>query len=106
MKAIYKFSFDCGRQGSLNGVFVARKDYVKCLTSHKIEVYFGEVLGKHSEIFGIIKEEDIIFISDSKDAIKIVEDLNLSTGFNPFEYDTVDEVSIIDIVDSLIKLGF
>jgi hypothetical protein len=50
MKAIYRMDIDCGRNGNLTGVFIADKDHVKILLEKKIEIYFGEVLGKHSEI--------------------------------------------------------
>lgn len=50
MKAIYKLNADYGRNGNLTGVFIAEKEHVAVLLENKIEVYFGEVLGKHSEI--------------------------------------------------------
>jgi len=31
MKTIYKFNFDCGRSGELNGIFVADSEDVKAL---------------------------------------------------------------------------
>lgn len=86
MKAIYKFHFDCGRQGMLEGIFVAEKEDVEILVEEGIEVYFGEVLGKHSEIYGPIQDVDLSFVTDSQDAVNVVLDLDLSTGFNPFSY--------------------
>lgn len=29
-KAIYKMNFDCGREGELNGIFVAKNRTLKC----------------------------------------------------------------------------
>lgn len=55
MKAIYKMDCDCGRMGSLQGVFIAEKEHVTVLLKKKIEVYFGEVLGKHSCILEKLK---------------------------------------------------
>lgn len=116
-KAIYKLNFDCGRMGSLNGVFVAEKQYVNILVESKMEVYFGEVLGKHSEIYGPIEAGDIKMVSDSDEAIKVVEELDLSSGYNPFHYTTAgfshegidqDEIenglSVLEIVKKLAAL--
>lgn len=89
MKAIYKFHYDCGRQGSLDGIFIADKEKVKKLVDSKQEVYFGEALGKHSEICGSIKEKDLTFVTDDKNIINIFEKFDLVTGYNPFDY--IDE---------------
>lgn len=85
-KAIYKFNFDCGRQGTLTGTFIEDKSYVEYLIKEGIVVYFGEVLGKHSEVYGKIDEGEIIFVSDDPQNIKVMEDLKLESGYNPFEY--------------------
>jgi hypothetical protein len=85
-KGIYKFNYDCGRMGDLNGIFVAEKKDVEDLITSKIEVYFGEVLGKHSEVYGPIEAGHITLASDDPNAVAVVENLNLSTGFNPFGY--------------------
>lgn len=54
MKALFKMDFDCGRMGNLEGVFIADTEDVEYLVNNKISVYFGEVLGKHSEISGCV----------------------------------------------------
>lgn len=87
-KAVYKLNVNCGRQGNLTGLFIAKKSYVKKLIDDGIEVYFGEVLGKHSEIYGTIEEKEIIFVSDNSEVIKIIEEHELESGYNPFHYHT------------------
>ena len=89
MKALYKFHYDCGRQGSLTGIFVADEDKVKKLIDSGQEIYFGEVLGKHSEVCGPIEEGDLTFVTNDEKVISIVEEFNLETGYNPFDY--IDE---------------
>lgn len=84
MKGIYKFKFDCRRSGSLSGIFVAGKDDVENIIGK--EVYFGEVLGKHSEVYGTIDENEISFVTDDPIAVEIFEKYNLSSGYNPFRY--------------------
>ncbi len=51
-KGIYRLTFDCGRSGNLTGVFVDTDLRVKKLVETKMVIYFGEVLGKHSEVMG------------------------------------------------------
>lgn len=60
-KAIFKMNLDAGRQGSLEGIFSAEKEHVKILVEQEIEVYFGEVLGKHSEIHGTVEGARYLF---------------------------------------------
>lgn len=106
-KGIYKLHCNVGRMGSLDGIFIAPKEYVKILIEERIEVYFGEVLGKHSEVYGPIEETDITFVSDSPEAIKIIEELDLETGFNPFSYSSVnftyEGLSEEDIEDTIVS---
>lgn len=111
-KAIYRFYADCGRKGSLEGVFIATKQQVRKLISSEIQVYFGEVLGKHSEISGAIKKKDIVFLTDDSHAVEVVEKYNLTNGFNPFNYTSVnfemegvdlDDMTVREIVDKLLQ---
>lgn len=85
-KGVYRLNIDCGRSGNLEGVFVAKKEHVKILIESGIQVYFGEVLGKHSEVFGAIEEKEITLLSDLEEVVRIVEEYELSTGYNPFGY--------------------
>lgn len=85
-KAVYEMSIDCGRSGYLEGIFVAPKRYVEELTKGHIEVYFGEVLGKHSEVFGTLSDADIKIVSDDENIVSIFEENRISSGHNPFEY--------------------
>ena len=71
--------------GTLEGLFVAEKEQVDYLTSHKIEVYFGEILGKHSEISGCIEPAEIKLITDDEKVIEIIEKYELESGYNPLD---------------------
>ena len=87
MKGIYEFYWDCGRQGDLSGIFVTNKASVAKLIGK--EVYFGEVLGKHSEVYGTIKEKDIELKSDDQVFIAQFEAImgeNFESGTNPLGY--------------------
>lgn len=115
MKAIYKLNLDCGRNGSLYGIFIADKEYVDVLVNNDIEVYFGEILGKHSDISLSIDDTDIELITDDKKVIDMFEEYELSTGINPFDYpaydfdyDSIgliynDNVTVYDILEQIIE---
>ena len=89
MKGIYKFHWYCGRQGDLNGLFLADSDVIeKSIGKH---VYFGEVLGKHSEVEGTLDSGDVSLVSDDPNDVAVFERLKLSTGFNPLSYMDAEE---------------
>lgn len=86
--ALYKMHVDCGRMGYLEGVFVERKDHVKYLLENNIDVHFGEVLGKHSEVvINFTEEGTITLVTDRPDIIEMVQEFNLESGYNPFDHD-------------------
>ncbi len=87
MKKLYEFRWDCGRMGELQGLFIADDVDIKNLMGENI--YFGEVLGKHSEIEGPIEVGDITVKSDDPEFItKLIEIMGDGTisGFNPFDF--------------------
>lgn len=95
MKAVYKLHADCGRMGQLDGLFIAHKEDVQKLIASKVEVYFGEVLGKHSEVYGELEEKDISMVSDDPNVVDIIETHELETGFNPMHYTTVNAEALL-----------
>lgn len=103
MKAVYKMDFDCGRMGNLVGLFIADKKWVEGLIESEVEVYFGEVLGKHSEVYGKITKEELTFVSDSPEVIKVIEEHELESGYNPFDYDTMNGKSVADYVSDYLN---
>jgi hypothetical protein len=86
MEGIYRMEFDCGRMGSLSGIFVANIEKVNELVASGQEVYFGEVLGKHSEVCGPIDEKEIELVTDDVDAVAMFKKYKLQSGYNPFDY--------------------
>lgn len=84
-EAIYEFNVDCGRMGDLEGIFVAKKKDIEWLLNFKYEVYFGEVLGKHSEVFFKIQPKHIKMVSDNPKEVKSCR----ASGFNPFNYTVI-----------------
>lgn len=96
MKKLYRFSWDCGRAGEVEGVFIADAETVtKAIGS---SVYFGEILGKHSEVYGTLEEKDLKVLSDDQEFITKCEVVfnaaksdqwsvaGTISGYNPFDY--------------------
>ncbi len=89
MKAICKFHWDCGRGGDVEGLFIAEKADVDALIGK--EVYFGEILGKHSEVYGTIEEGEITIVTTDQDFIAKFEEIfkprnGVISGYDPFDY--------------------
>jgi len=87
MKKLYSMYFDCGRMGSLEGLFVAEEVQLDNIIG--CELYFGECLGKHSDISGELEKGDITIVSEDQDKINWLVDVVGSTtisGYNPFQY--------------------
>ncbi|HID0769541.1 TPA: hypothetical protein ACXC99_003638 [Clostridium botulinum] len=86
MKKLYKFYWDCGRQGDVEGMFIADEKEIEGAIDE--EVYFGEILGKHSEVYGTIEQGDIEEIKVSQTTVKEMEEIIGSTisGYNPLNY--------------------
>lgn len=85
-KYLWNFFWDCGRSGSVSGLFVAtEKEVEEAINQH---VYFGEILGKHSEVYGTIDEGDITKVKVSSEAVEEIATIlgaNWS-GYNPLDY--------------------
>lgn len=90
MKKIYKFEADFGRMGDLEGVFVSTDEKLQELYGKQI--YFGEVLGKHSEVILTLGIQHITEVTDDEKFIELFEQYNLENGYNPFDYyDEMDD---------------
>ena len=92
MKKLYEFRWNCGRMGYLDGLFIAEETEIEALIGK--EIYFGEVLGKHSEVHGTLEEKDLTVKTDDQDFIsKFIEIIGDGTisGYNPLDYYDPDE---------------
>jgi len=91
-KVIAKFHWDCGRMGDVNGLFVADKAVLEA--AYGKQVYFGEILGKHSEIYGDLDVGAITILTEDQDFIaKFIEIMGGGkiSGYNPLSYLNEDE---------------
>ena len=79
-ECLWEFYWDCGRQGSVESIFKATKEEVDAAIGK--EVYFGEILGKHSEVYGIIEDGEIELVSADPLIVKYATE----SGYNPLDY--------------------
>lgn len=77
---LYKLKFDCRSNGCVNGLFKATATEIEEAMGKN--VVFGEVLGKHSYIFGTLEKCDIELISDDPYIVSNTDEY----GFNPLHY--------------------
>jgi hypothetical protein len=84
MIGLYKFEWDMGRQGTVDGLFLAASEDVDKAIGKK--VYFGEILGKHSEVYGTLDIDDLTLVTENPAVIKIFQDYKLSSGYCPLDY--------------------
>lgn len=78
-ECLWKFYWDC-RNGCVEGIFKATKEEVDAAIGK--EVCFGEILGKHSEVYGIIEDGEIEIITDDPLIVKHATE----SGYNPLDY--------------------
>ena len=118
-RGLYKFEVDCGRMGVISGLFVATVESVsKAIGS---ELYFDEVLGKHSEVHAEFDDETVRNITADagmrgcereeflSKLVTIVGSATIS-GLNPFhhmiecDYEPEDDCQeVIDFEDDVIE---
>lgn len=84
-KKVYKWNWDCGRAGSVEGLFVAdEQDVANAVGEH---IQLGDVLGKFSDVNGTLEENEFTALTDSLAVIEFVEEHG-PFGFNPLGYIT------------------
>lgn len=84
-KTLYRFHWDCGRMGEVSGIFAATKAQIANALGK--QVYLGEVLGKHSEIYGDLDESDLTELTSDATFIAQAERFKcIPNGYNPLDY--------------------
>lgn len=84
MKTLYKFRLDCGRMGYIESVFVEDDEIIKASLGK--EIHFGEILGKHSEIFCNLSDSHLTVLSQDSNVCDIIETHVGATGHCPMDY--------------------
>ena len=83
-KKLWKFEWD-SCYAFIGGLFLATDEEIQNLIGK--DVYFGEVEGKHSEVYGTIEEDEITLVTDDPAIIAVVGEF----GINPLDYLEEDE---------------
>lgn len=93
MKHFYRFFRDYGRMGYLSSAFVATEEEISGIIGKK--VYFGDVLGKHSNVVATMREEDFTLVNTSEQFIQEWEKIEYLGGrMNPFDYLEEEETDV------------
>lgn len=82
--ALWRFHWDMGRQGNVEGVFVATQGEITEALDKR--VYFGEVLGKHSDVHGVLEEVDLTMLTAEPAAVDAFQRYVKTSGYNPLDY--------------------
>ncbi|RJV96820.1 hypothetical protein DWW15_12945 [Subdoligranulum sp. AF14-43] len=85
MKKLWKFEWDSD-YAFIGGIFKATDEQIKNAIGKTI--YLGEAEGKHSEVYGVLEENDIVLVSDNPIAVKIIPEF----GYNPLGYISEEDV--------------
>lgn len=81
MRKLYRFDWDCGRMGSVDGIVVA--DDAEVAGAIGKQINFGEILGKHSEVYGTLEEKEMTVISEDQEFIDKLVDVFKAEPENP-----------------------
>ncbi len=60
-QTLYRFYWDVQRHGEIESLFIADDEQVAAVLG--MDIYLGEVLGKHSDISGTLDAEDLLIIT-------------------------------------------
>ena len=92
MKALYKFYWYYGRMGNVEGFFIADiRDVANAIGK---QVCFGEILGKHSDVYGTLSKGDLRVVSCDQNLIEELSKIGLDLcGYNPLNYLEEEEES-------------
>lgn len=84
MQKIFRYYEHFGRAGDLEGIFVATQEEIDEAPD---DVYFGEVLGKHSEVYTDEWKDHVTVLTDDQEFIAKALAYGLcGTGYNPLDY--------------------
>lgn len=81
MRKVYRWAWHTSRCGSLMGIFTADEAEVEAAIGK--DVYFGEVLGKHSDVHGTIERSEFEVVAEDASFVEAFDKFGCATGYNP-----------------------
>jgi len=90
MKKLFNFCWE-SRGGKVEGLFFATQEELEKIIGK--EIIFGEVLGKHSDVYGSLERDEIQEIKLSQETLLELYNYFGETisGYNPLDYLFEDE---------------
>jgi len=90
MKRYVSFSY-FSRNYDVTGKFVLDQeewDLLQELIENETEINFGEICGKHSDVFFTLKQKHFSIVTEDQDFLNKAKELgiNLDSGHNPLDY--------------------
>jgi hypothetical protein len=83
MPNLYRFEWSL-RGGEVAGLFVATPEELQAAIGKQL--YFGEILGKHSEVSGDLGALDVTLLTDDQEFIQKASELKIVPfGYNPLD---------------------
>jgi hypothetical protein len=83
-KILVKFLWDLDQIGKVQGTFITTRGALADCYGGRVS--FGDILGKHSEVRGLLKEADFTVITDDQDFIEKFEKyIGPHDGYNPLD---------------------
>lgn len=92
MRVLVSYYKDCGRAGSVSGMFVCEKEDLSKIADKNI--HFGEILGKHSDVRLRLSLEDFEIHTDDQEFISRLAGYvggESISGYNPFYFLSEEE---------------
>jgi hypothetical protein len=84
VEGLYQWSASFGRMGDLSGIVITTPKELKIRAG--ADVYFGEVLGKHSNVWYEFDPSDFRLITNKPHEMDALKQLpNLLSGYDPIE---------------------
>lgn len=84
MRKLYRFKWDVGRMGTVRGIFTADENEIAKAIGESVS--FGEILGKHSDVYGTLEEKDLTVLTDDPVFIAKFDEYGCESGYNPLDY--------------------
>lgn len=87
MRTLYRFKWEFGRMGTIEGLFISTPEVIEA--NLNAQVSLGEVLGKHSEVYGVLEMSDLEVVSTDQILIDRLAKACASDsicGYNPLDY--------------------
>lgn len=83
---LFRHKFYDGRSGTVEGLILTTQEQIDAHVGQ--EIYYGEILGKHSEVYGPFLAEDFSPVPVSQETVNDLYTVFGTTvsGYNPFHY--------------------